>query len=802
MKILYSWLKEFVDIDVDPEELAERFNFAGIAVESLEEIKPTFTGVITGRLLEVKKHPNADKLLVCQVDTGADTLEIVCGASNIAEGQVVPVAVPGATLKNGKFSITRRTIRGVESNGMLCSEDELDIGDDASGIFILSDEMDGVEPGVPLEEVLNLHDWLFEFEIPSNRPDCFGIAGIAREAAAITGSKFKFPEFSLEESDIPVEELVSVEITAPDLCPRYSARAVVGVKNRRSPFWMRWRLTHAGLRPISALVDVTNYVMLETGQPLHAFDRRFIADGKIIVRTASEGEMITTLDGVSRVLKKDVLLIADPEKPVAIAGVMGAENSEVKEDTGEVIIESAHFNPASIMRTSRILGMNTDASTRFEKKVDPEGTVFAADRAACLMHELCGGKIARGVVDVYPIKHRPYSIKVRHSRIESVLGDSFSPDKVKQIFISLGFGVKEAEKDTYELQVPSFRPDITREIDAIEDVARIHGYDRIPSTLPHNNTRGRYEPELELENRLRKKALQLGFDETVSLTLMGEELAELFGVQEEAVKIRNPLSADLSILPPVLAPLIVTTVRNNFVRGNRNVRIFEIGRTFLPSNGVLPEEERVLGAAVCGQAVEKDWYGGPIEADFFDIKGMFEAVIEDFEASVEFRPGGPGFVDRENSAMVFVNGEPSGYIGLLDKKIADRLDIEIPVWVGELNVEKLNQIPLKKTVYREIPVYPAIIYDLSFLIDRNITYQQVLAVIDSLGLKYLEDYRLFDLYEGRGIPAGMKSMALRFIFRSRKKTLTEERVRPQFDRVISELEHRLGIKVRGSGLEK
>lgn len=801
MKVLYSWLREFVDLDEHPEELAERFNFAGIAVDSLEEIKPTFSGVVTGRLLEVRKHPDADKLSVCQVDTGGEVLNIVCGAGNIAAGQIVPVALPGATLKNGEFKITRRTIRGVESNGMLCSEIELDIGDDAEGIFILSDEIDGLEPGVPLEKVLNLHDWLFEFEIPSNRPDCYGIAGIAREAAAIYGTDFHFPEFSVEESDVPVEELVSVEIADPELCPRYSARALIGVKNGRSPFWMRWRLTHSGLRPLSALVDVTNYVMLETGQPLHAFDRRLIAEHRIIVRPASEGEIITTLDGVKRVLKKNMLLIADPEKPIAIAGIMGAENTEVSEDTEEVIIESAHFHPASIMRTSRLLGLSTDASTRFEKKVDPEGTVFAADRAAYLMHLLCGGKVARGVVDVYPNRHQPLTIQVRHSRIESVLGDKFAPEKVKQIFISLGFGVDEKD-GVYELEVPSFRPDVTREIDAIEDVARIHGYDQILSTVPANNLRGKFEYALEIENRLRQKAIQLGFHETVSLTLMSEELAELFGVGENAVRIKNPLSADLAVLPPVMAPLIATTVRNNFVRGNKNLKVFDIGRIFLPSDGVLPREERVLAAAVCGEAVEKDWFGGPIRGDFFDIKGLFESVAEEYDVEVEFKQGGPAFLDGANSAVVIINGRESGYVGLLDRKITDRMDIDIPVWIGELNIESLAQAQAKKRTYQDIPVYPAIVYDLSFFVEKSVTYEQVCQTIEAVRAKYLESFKLFDLYEGRGIPADMKSMAIRFVFRSRKKTLEEEKVRPQFDKIVSELEKKLGVKVRGSGLEK
>lgn len=808
MKILYSWLKEYVDIDVYPEILADRLNYAGISVEGLEKIVPSFKGVITAKILEVKPHPNAEKLQIALIDFGKGTLEVVCGAKNIAPGQIVPFAPEGSTLKNGAVKLETRNIRGFLSRGMLCSEAELDLGDDESGIFILSEEIGSDIPiGVPVENVLGINsDYLFEFEIPSNRPDAFSVVGIAREVATLFNKETKFPNFHLLEEGPQIGEIVKVEVEDENLCPRYTAKAILGVINKRSPFWMRWRLLHSGLRPISAIVDVTNYVMLETGQPLHAFDLRFVKDGKIIVRPSDNNEKITTLDGVLRTLRKGMLLIADSEKPIALAGIMGSENSEVKEDTTDVIIESAHFDSKSIIRTSRILGLNTEASTRFEKKVDPEGTVFAARRAAYLIRKICGGNVAKGEVDIYKKKAKTVQINVRHKRIEKIIGIKFSKEFIKRTFENLGFRVEEIN-DGYRLTVPTFRPDIEREIDAIEEIARIYGYDRIASTIPSNNQTGGYEDDLRVFKYIREIALRLGFTEVITNPLLSSKIEENFGFsdkdEEKIVKIVNPLSGDLSILTPRLALNLIYVIRNNFTRSVRNVRIFEIGKVFKNSNSVLPEEKTVFAAAVCGNSIEKQWWGGPLNADLFDLKGLVESIFgtenlefNPMENSAYFDGINLGFLKGNKSAIIISKGRQVGYLGAVKPEVLRTLDIDIPVYVMEILPDIFKSSILESKKYKPISLYPAIIYDFSFIISDEIPYGEVRKAILSLNLKYLENVEVFDVYKGKGIEKGKKSMAIRLVFRSPERTLEESEVKDSFEAAMSIVEEKFGADIR------
>lgn len=814
MKVLFSWIKEYVSIDRNPEEIAERLNYAGISVESLEKIEPTFKGVMTARILEVRPHPNADKLQLALIDYGKGTIEVVCGARNIAPGQIVPFAPVGSSLKNGEFVLEARKIRGVLSQGMLCSEAELDLGEDAGGIFILSDELgDNIELGKPLEDVLSLEDYLFEFEIPSNRPDCLSVYGIAREISAIFDAELRFPDFELEEEGPDVAEIVKVKVEDEDLCPRYSAKALIELKNGRSPFWMRWRLKNSGIRPISAIVDVTNYVMLETGQPLHAFDRRFVSSGTIVVRPSQEGEKITTLDGVERQLRKGMLLIADPEKPIALAGVMGAENSEVKDDTTDVIIESAHFNRKSIMRTSRILGINTEASSRFEKGVDPESTVFAAKRAAYLMKKLCGGKICRGEVDAYAKKAELRKLDVRHSRIESVIGWKFGEEEAEKIFRNLGFQVEKPEKGIYRLVIPTFRQDVEKEIDAIEEIVRIYGYDRIGSTIPRSVQAGKYEESLNYLRKLREISLRSGFTEVITNPLLAKRMEDVFKIEdaerEKIVRIVNPLSLDLSILTPRLSFNLVLVVRHNFTRGNKNLRLFEIGKVFKKNkNGSLPSEKTVLAAVASGDALEKRWWNFPIPNDQFDLKGLLDSFVGNrielnllsLNEKKEFDGFTLSYLKPEESAVVLSGGEEIGFIGSVKEEVLKELDIDIPVFVMEIFPEKIKDAVLYDKKFKPLPVFPAIIYDFSFIIPEEVTFEAVKNEILAQNLKYLEDIQIFDLYKGKGVAKGKKSMAVRLVFRSVERTLEEEEVRPGFDKAMLAVKEKFGAEIRGVDL--
>lgn len=810
MKVLYSWIKEFVNVEKDPEKVAERLNFAGISVDSVEKIKPTFKGVVTARILDVKPHPNADKLSLALIDYGKGTTEVVCGARNIKPGQIVPYAPPGASLKNGEFVLEARKIRGVLSPGMLCSETELDLGDDSEGIFIISDEIeDEIPVGLPLEEVLPLNDYVLEFELPSNRPDCFSVMGIAREISALFDLELTVPSFELKEEEPFVGDLVKVEVEDDELCPRYSAKAVLGLKNRKSPFWLRWRLKNSGIRPVSAVVDVTNYVMLETGQPLHAFDSRFIAENTIVVRRAGYNEKIVTLDGIERSLKEGMLLIADIKKPVAIAGVMGAENSEVREDTTDVIIESAHFSPKSVMRTSRILGLMTEASTRFEKGVDPEGTVFAARRAAYLMQSLCGGKILKGEVDVYRKRIERKKIEVRHDRIEKVVGWKFSEEEVKKILSRLGFTISLQDERTYSVSVPSFRVDVEREIDVVEEVVRIYGYDNIGSSLPENKTAGRYERELELLSVLRERALRNGFTQTISNPLLPLRTEKIFLFEEkdtqEFVRIVNPLSADLALLTPRLSVNALFIVSNNLKRGVRDLRIFEIGKVFKKGSGNLPDEKTVLSAAACGSAVQKQWWGNSIPNDIFDLKGLVEAIV-DFEDVFDFvvsetEPVFEGirlnYLKPFESALVYAGSEAVGFLGCVKEEVLSALDIDIPVCVMEVVPEKILSLLSREKKFKPLPVFPAITYDFSFIVSEDVSFKEIREAIENLELDHLETVTVFDVYKGRGVEKGKKSIAIRMVFRSSDRTLKEDEVRPAFDRAMEAVKMKFGAEIRG-----
>lgn len=799
MRFLWSWLQEYLTDKLEPEEVVERLNFSGLVVEGAERINPSFEGVIIGEIVHIDRLPDAEKLSFCQVNTGPEKLKIVCGADNIREGQKVPVARVGAKLKSGKVRIEKRKIKGVESEGIMCSEAELDLGEDASGIMILDDTL---KPGESLAEVLRLKDFLIELEITSNRPDCFGLFGIAREVSAVFGTELKYPEKNSEEEEKLCSEKVAINIQAQDLCPRYTGKIVLETQANNSPFWMKWRLRNSGIREISAVVDITNYVMLETGQPLHAFDLDLIPEKKVIIRRAFAGERMVTIDGVTRALDPQMLVIADKDKAIAIAGVMGGLSTEVSSTTESVLIESAHFSPASIMRTSRKLGLITEASVRFEKKVDPEGTVYAAERAAYLMQNICGGRVMKGTVDEYVKKHVPCEIKLRHPRIEKVVGKKFVRRKVIDIFKPLGFDIRE-EKENYILKVPSFRPDVQREIDLIEEVARIYGYDRLPSTIPKNNTYGGYSKKGEFANSVREIAVRQGFFEAVTFSLVSERFPEMFYLGKAdklagAKPIVNPVSGDLSRLRTSLVPGLMDVLRNNFSRGVKSLRIFEVGKVFFEKGSILPEEELKLGFGAMGELLEKSWYSAPIKNDFFALKGLIEEIFREFKVEVILKPSNIPFLSIGKQASVIVNKQEIGYFGEVLQDICRRYDIKQPAYAGEMSLDLLFEVASYEKIYQEVPVYPAISYDISILILSEICYLDVKKAILGLQLNWLEDVFIFDLYIGKEIPAGKKSIALRVVFRSKEKTLSESEVKPDFERIISLLKERFSAEIRGS----
>jgi phenylalanyl-tRNA synthetase beta chain len=807
MKALWSWLTEYLDGDIDPEKAADRLNQAGLVVDAFERIRPTFEGVVVGRILTIERHPNADRLSYCTVDTGDGVKNIVCGATNIAVGQTVPVALVGARLKNGEFLIERRAIRGVESEGMMCSEAELDLGDDASGIMILENNF---PLGAPLADVLELDDYILELEIPSNRPDCFGLIGIARELSALFGVPMRVPALSFEEGPERIESVASVRVEAPELCDRYSARAVVGcAPGGLSLFTIRRRLQLAGVRAISPIVDATNYVMLETSQPLHAFDLAKVPGGEIIVRRARDGETIVTLDGVTRELDHDILLIADREQATGIAGVMGGQISEVDESTTAVLIEGAHFNAASIMRTSRKLGLVTEASVRFEKNLDPEQTLYAVERCAMLIQEMTGGTVLRGAIDFRAGRHERRKVTLRHARLESVLGASFERERVRTILVGLGFEPVERDGE-YEVSVPTHRPDVSREIDLIEEVARIAGYDTLPSTLPGNAGQGGYPERLRYMNSVKRTCLEQGFFEAVTYSLVPQTAYERLGLTPDGLsgtlvgrarRVVNPLSADFALLRTTLLYGLLESVRTNVTRGVRGARLFEVGRVFDDAGDLLPAEDTRLGVIATGPALEKTWGRDPIENSLFDIKGLLELVCSGVRGTVEIAGSVYPFFAAGAQGDIVIDGETCGFFGMVDGDIASSFDIRQPVFYGEISLDRLLSRGEIARSYTEIPVFPSIAYDVSFYVAESITFGAIETAIRSIAPRWLEELEVVDVFRGKSVPAGKKSMTLRLTFRSRERTLTDDETKPEFDRVIELLSSQFGAEIRGAGVE-
>ncbi len=677
MKIPLEWLKQYIDIDMDVEGLADLLTNTGSAVESIDYPGRGVKGVVAGVVAATRPHPQASKLTLCDVDWGQGMHQIACGAPNVREGMRVAVAPPGSTLP-GDRRIEKITIRGVESSGMLCSGDELGINDDTSGILSLEES---IPPGSDLASLFGLDEAVLDLEITPNRPDCLCMLGMAREIAVLTGSPWRLPEIRLSENGGPVGDGYSVEILDPDLCTRYVARIIEGVSIHAAPLWMQRRLRLAGVRSISNIVDVTNYVMLEAGQPLHAFDAEKVAEGRILVRRARDGEEMVTLDGVSRRLHPSTLLICDPRGPVALAGVMGGENTEVSAETRVILLESAHFYPPSIMRTAREQELPSEASYRFERGVDPAGCRLAADRAAGLMQELAGGSVRSGVIDALPAPIVPVRLDLRLKRAERLLGIDLEMPWVAGVMHRLGLEVVEEDQsaERLSLDVPTFRPDLEREVDLIEEIARIYGYSRVKSTLPTNRTRhGGLNEQQRSERKLRELLTGLGLYEVVTYSFVQGERNALFATDSEvnALKVANPLSEEAGEMRTTIYPGLIGTLIHNFNRHQADLGIFEIGRVFHPQSNVkLPREDLMLGIMLQGNCIPRQWDAPAVRADFFSLKGIWENLLKRFsfhESSIQVKP--MPYFHPALSAELLVQSQPVGEMGIIHPIMLKKLE--------------------------------------------------------------------------------------------------------------------------------
>lgn len=783
MKVSLDWLKQYVSAAMPPAELADRLTMAGLEVEGIIHRFDYLETVVVGRITEVHPHPNADRLSVCRVDAGGRMRSVVCGAPNAKPGVAAPLALPG-TLLPGGLHVTETAIRGVISEGMLCSRTELELGSDASGIMELEPD---AEAGQSLAEILNLPDTVFEIGLTPNRPDCLSILGVAREVAAMTGDRMTPPDITLPAAQGDIHEITSVTIEAPDLCPRYAAIMLEDIAVAPSPEWLQNRLRSVDLKPINNIVDITNFVMMETGQPLHAFDFDLLAGHRIVVKTAAEGETFTTLDGRKRILSSETLMICDGEKPVAVAGIMGGENSEINENTRRVLIESACFNPVSVRRTAKRLGLATDASHRFERGVDPDGTVRAAKRAARLMAKIGGGTLVGGLIDVHPRPGKKNTIRLSTAGTNRHLGTALDTREIARCLESIEFKVDAAGSGELMVTPPSFRVDVSRPEDLMEEVARLWGYNRIQTTFP-KITAGTMLPlqGLPVKDRIKDQMAGSGFSEVISYSFTDASACDRLGLADNdprrrVLDIINPLSEDQAVMRTTLVSGLLETMKRNIHRQNRNLKLFELGKIFL-SRGPdrQPEEIEKISALWTGSRYEPAWHAQPEACDFYDLKGVVENLLEALhiapavfdrvpdDTCVYTQPGHTARITAEKTVL--------GLIGEVSPKVLERFDLKQPAFVFDLDVAALSALFRDAAAVSPIPRFPAVERDVTLIVDKHVQAGDIVQKAASLGEALMENVRIFDLYRGEPIPAGKKSISIRFTYRSPEETLSDKQV--------------------------
>ena len=802
MKVSLNWLKDYVDIEMPPDELGELLTMSGLEVEGIEAVGQGLDDILVAKILSVGPHPEADRLSMCQVDTGSENVPVVCGAPNLKEGLLAPLALPGARLPDGTV-VKESRIRGELSKGILLAEDEMGLTDDHTGIMILPSNL---TPGTSLPAVTPLSDWVFDVDITPNRPDCASVIGIAREIAAATGKRLKLPEAEIEETGPVIEGLTSITIDDLDGCPRYAAGIIQGVSLGPSPFWMKYRLYLSGVRSINNIVDVTNYVMLETGQPLHAFDYNRLRENRIIVRRAVEGEVFSTLDGQTHTLNSETLMICDGERAVAVAGIMGGLNSEIFAGTENVLLESAFFDPVTIRRGSKRLGLSTEASYRFERGADIGGVTTALKRALLLFYSLAGGKIARGLIDNYPKANTPPDINLRVDRTNRILGAAFSRDVISGYLGALEMEVNNINENELRVKPPSFRVDITREADLMEEVARLSGYDNIPVTTPSIRPPEEGEaPELLLRDQVRSIITGLGFTEIITYSFISPDSIDILGAEKESplrsfVRLMNPLSVDQSIMRTSLLPGLLETAKNNILNQEKGLKLFEWGKLFIRKEGEpLPHEKTHLAVIMTGLYRQKSWYGHERPVDFYDIKGAVEALLKglglddfDFQRDTAF----PGY-EPEISAGIYCSGSPVGKVGRVSAGVMEAYNLKDEnAFVFELEIQALLKGLSRTRQFHPFAKYPAVYRDISMIVDRRLESARIFEFVEKEGGDLVESVHIFDLYEGEKINPSEKAIAFRICYRSEHGTLDGGKVNRVHESIIDRIRHETGGRLK------
>jgi phenylalanyl-tRNA synthetase beta chain len=791
MQVSYNWLKDCVDFDYDPETLGHKLTMAGVECARIEPLTADFDNVVVGKVVTCETHPNNEALKVCGVDYGGDeSATVVCGAPNCREGMKSPLALPGARL--GEHTIKTIDKYGVKSAGMLCSEAELGLSDDHSGILELDTAF---KTGSPVKETLGLIDFVIHLDLTPNRPDCLSTLGIARDVAAIAGSPLRRPEIKLKEVDAPANEQVEVEIADPDACPRYAARVIENVRIGTAPWWIRQRLLAAGIRSINSIVDITNYVMLEYGHPLHAFDFDNFSRPKVLVRRARPGERFTTLDDQERELTEDVLLITDGERPVAIGGIMGGQYSEVSAETKRVLLESAYFDPRTIRRGRRAIELTSESQDRFERGADPNIVITAIDRAADLISRYAEGEVLSGVIDCYPKKIEPLTLNLRPSRVNEILAAELSSPQMIDILNSLELKVTPGKE--LRVEVPTFRPDVTREIDLIEEIARIHGYDNIPVRLQSGGKlQTRRVPEEKFADQLRQILLAQGYNEAIANSLVDPKLVDTVNPGQQGVEVLNPISEDLRWLRPHLLTSLLLIARHNLNHRIESVKLFEIGNTFSPVTGGKPTEAFRLGLVLSGSDAGENWAFHPGQFSIYDIIGTLEVISGQLNSRISYSPASSYVYTDGAGFEASQDGETIGSFGEVDRKVLKAFGIKSPVILAELDYKSLFERRRTDAFYHPLPRFPASERDLAVIVAEEIVTSEMLDTIAAAADSTLKKTVVFDVYRGKQIGKGFKSVAFRLIFLDESKTLTDEQIDRVIESIVAALESCHGAKLR------
>jgi phenylalanyl-tRNA synthetase beta chain len=792
MKISVNFLRKLIDFDWPVDLLAEKLTMSGSEVENIEYKGSDIQGIIAAKVTEVNKIEGSGKLTCCGVFDGKEKIKVVCGAPNVAKDQVVIFAPVGSKIPG--MTLEKATIAGKESSGMILSEAELQLTDNKDEIAVLQKD---IKPGTPLDKIVDYKDTVLELEITPNRPDCLSHVGIAREVQALGGGKLRLPDTSLEEISKSASDAVKIIIDNPDGCPRYTGRVIQKVKVMPSPLWLKIMVYYLGMRPINNVVDITNYVMLELGHPLHAFDFDLFKKPEVVVRNASEGEKFVTLDEVERTLNSNHLLITDNVAGVAIAGIMGGELSEVSEKTSNILLESAYFDPVTIRRGSKALDLTTESSRRFERGADPEMAPFANDRASKLISEIAGGEILRGIVDAYPRPFVPVEIDFKPERINFLLGIELSADTMCGILKGLeittenGNGLKAIQ--------PSFRPDLTREVDLSEEIARIYGYDKIPPVFRPGGALGAEETKLERVTRQVKSYLTgAGGTEIFSLTLVDSFSTKRLGLLDSSVTLMNPLSEEMAVVRPSLLLSLLPVIRRNINFKEKDLFLYEVGDIYLPSdNEELPVQKNRLAIALTGKESPVFWGDAQREANFYTLKGLLGNLSEHLKlGKMELRPKEHFAFEKSRSFEVYINGYNIGYLGLLSGECRSTADIKEDVLFAELHMDKIAENTPDSLVAKELDRFPSADRDMAIVIDEDIKAEDIRSAIINSSNGLAGDVRIFDLYRGKNIPENKKSLAFGIKYRLPDRTLTDDEVDDVHGKIVEVLKKKFGAELR------